>query len=873
MVRFISDSTVSGRITKTPPNEVSEERYTFITLSETEPDLGVPDANGYILTSDDDGNRTWIDGSTIFGPQGIQGIQGIQGLLGVQGAQGLQGTKGDPFKVLGSVPDVNVNPPNDPQATLTAAFSSPSLADGVIDEATTDLWVWNGTDWINTGDIVGPQGIQGIQGISIQGTQGITGEQGVQGIQGIDGAQGAQGSQGVQGITGTGAQGIQGTDGTGNQGIQGVQGITGEQGVQGITGEQGIQGIQGTAIQGVQGITGEQGVQGVQGITGAGEQGIQGITGEQGIQGTDGTGNQGIQGITGEQGVQGITGEQGIQGITGAGEQGIQGITGEQGVQGVQGISGTLGSEGAQGTTGEQGIQGITGEQGIQGITGAQGTTGEQGVQGIQGSTAGDADTLDGLDSLQFLRTDVNTSMSAGFLTLANDPTSPFHAATKEYVDTLAAASLHYHDPVRVEKEGNLTVTYNNGTNGVGATLTNAGTQEALVIDDVTMVVGDRVLIYEQSDATQNGIYTVTNVGSGSTNWVLTRATDADSYGASDPNSFGEGDAFFVLEGTAGAGELYVMNTSGTITFGTTNITFAQVSSSQIYTAGSGLVLNGVEFSVNPSANITVSGVTVNGVGEVIDSNGDWVGDTAGLQGIQGITGAQGTTGDQGVQGIQGAGSDGAQGIQGITGADGAQGTTGEQGIQGIQGINGAQGTTGEQGIQGITGAGTQGTTGEQGIQGITGNQGIQGPESASASATELQATNDTSTDADFYPVFVAATGSVQTVTSTASKLYFNPSSGELSATSFNSLSDATVKENVQLIDDSFSMLDKIDTYKFNWKDTKELSYGVMAQELEKVMPELVRKNGKGQRTVSYIPLIAIMIDAINKLKEEVDRK
>ena len=46
-----------------------------------------------------------------------------------------------------------------------------------------------------------------------------------------------------------------------------------------------------------------------------------------------------------------------------------------------------------------------------------------------------------------------------------------------------------------------------------------------------------------------------------------------------------------------------------------------------------------------------------------------------------------------------------------------------------------------------------------------------------------------------------------------------------------------------------------------------------MAQELEKVMPELVRKNGRGQRTVSYIPLIAIMIDAINKLKKEVDNK
>ena len=124
---------------------------------------------------------------------------------------------------------------------------------------------------------------------------------------------------------------------------------------------------------------------------------------------------------------------------------------------------------------------------------------------------------------------------ASGDLVLNQDPTSALQAATKQYVDTIAAAGLHYHDPVRVEQEGSLNATYNNGTNGVGATLTNAGTQAALVIDGVTMVVNDRVLIYEQTNAAHNGVYTVTNVGSASTNWVLTRATDADSYGPSDP--------------------------------------------------------------------------------------------------------------------------------------------------------------------------------------------------------------------------------------------------------------------------------------------------------------------------------------------------
>ena len=196
-----------------------------------------------------------------------------------------------------------------------------------------------------------------------------------------------------------------------------------------------------------------------------------------------------------------------------------------------------------------------------------------------------------------------------GALTLSGDPSTNLQAATKQYVDTIAAASMHYHDPVRVEKEGNLSATYDNGSSGVGATLTNNSTQEALVIDGVSLALNDRVLIYEQTDATQNGIYTVTTVGDGSTNWVLTRATDADSYGPSDPDSFGEGDAFYVTEGALGAGELYVMNTSGTITFGTTEIHFVQVSSAQVYTAGTGISISGAEIS----SDITLQEVTDSG--------------------------------------------------------------------------------------------------------------------------------------------------------------------------------------------------------------------------------------------------------------------
>lgn len=187
--------------------------------------------------------------------------------------------------------------------------------------------------------------------------------------------------------------------------------------------------------------------------------------------------------------------------------------------------------------------------------------------------------------------------------TVSTTPTSGTDLANKAYVDTMVSSGITYHAPVKYEvpnTTGNLTATYNNGTAGVGATLTNSGTLGAFTPDGVVAQVGDRVLIYNQTNAFENGVYTVTTVGDGSTPWVLTRATDADSYGAKDPNALGQGDAFFVTSGNTGAGETYECNTVGTITFGTTAITFVQISSAQVYSAGTGLTLTGTQFSITP---------------------------------------------------------------------------------------------------------------------------------------------------------------------------------------------------------------------------------------------------------------------------------
>jgi hypothetical protein len=204
------------------------------------------------------------------------------------------------------------------------------------------------------------------------------------------------------------------------------------------------------------------------------------------------------------------------------------------------------------------------------------------------------------------------------------DTTLASAKAIKTYVDTIAAAGIHYHDPVRVESPINLNAAYDNGTAGVGATLTNSGTLAAISIDGVALSLNDRALIYNQTNAAHNGIYYVSTVGDGATAWVLTRTTDTDSYGASDPDSLGEGDAFFVREGATGAGELYVMTTSGTITFGTTNITFSVIAETAVYSAGQSLTLSGTEFSVT-SGSISSTQLTSAVQLQILDSSGSVV--------------------------------------------------------------------------------------------------------------------------------------------------------------------------------------------------------------------------------------------------------
>jgi len=215
-----------------------------------------------------------------------------------------------------------------------------------------------------------------------------------------------------------------------------------------------------------------------------------------------------------------------------------------------------------------------------------------------------------GTNTISF--TDINTAnltantvtLTAG--TISTNAANATDIVNKQYVDGIVAAGVHYHAPVLVESPTALIATYNQpggAGNGVGATLTNSGSNVALVIDGVSLSNTARVLVYTQANAVHNGVYTVTNPGAPDSPgpgaaWELTRATDADTYVIDSPTGLSEGSTFFVQSGNTGAGETYTCNTTGTITFGTTNITFAQISSAQIYSAGTGLSLTNTTFSI-----------------------------------------------------------------------------------------------------------------------------------------------------------------------------------------------------------------------------------------------------------------------------------
>lgn len=204
------------------------------------------------------------------------------------------------------------------------------------------------------------------------------------------------------------------------------------------------------------------------------------------------------------------------------------------------------------------------------------------------------------------------TSIALTSGTITTTPSNGIDIANKDYVDSVAQG-LNFHQACNYATTADLgTVNYSNGSSGVGATLTNAGTQATLVIDGHTFTATDvtnavRILVKNETNAAYNGIYVLTNQGSPSSNWSMVRATDYDTSGTGT-NEVDQGDFVLVLSGTANANTSWVQQTPLPITIGTTGIVFLQFGAPILYSAGTGLTLVGNTFSLSTPVSITNGG-------------------------------------------------------------------------------------------------------------------------------------------------------------------------------------------------------------------------------------------------------------------------
>ena len=124
--------------------------------------------------------------------------------------------------------------------------------------------------------------------------------------------------------------------------------------------------------------------------------------------------------------------------------------------------------------------------------------------------------------------------------------------------------------------------------------------------------------------------------------------------------------------------------------------------------------------------------------------------------------------------------------------------------------------------------------------------------------------TDDTSTNATYYPVLATTATGTLTAKASSTKLQYNPSTGVLSATIFNSLSDINVKMNVATLENASSIINQIRGVSFDWKDGTGSSYGVIAQEIEKVMPHAVAE-ADGLKSVNYSAIIGFLIETVKE--------
>lgn len=140
----------------------------------------------------------------------------------------------------------------------------------------------------------------------------------------------------------------------------------------------------------------------------------------------------------------------------------------------------------------------------------------------------------------------------------------------------------------------------------------------------------------------------------------------------------------------------------------------------------------------------------------------------------------------------------------------------------------------------------------------------------ASLTVGKITITDETASSSTYYPMLSVGTSSGNAANVSSTKLTFTPSTGLLTSTDYNSSSDMTLKEDFTPITNPLDIISQLTGFGFTWKESKEKSFGLSAQEVEKVIPEIVRDRPDGTKGINYMNLTAFLIEAIKDLKQEI---
>jgi hypothetical protein len=651
----------------------------------------------------------------------------------------------------------------------------------------------------------------------------------------VDGATGPQGASGVNGATGP--AGSNGTNGA--SGFVGSNGATGSAGVNGATGIQGASGSTGT--NGATGVTGSNGTNGATGPTGATGVGVSGATGiiqnwivktttytavNKDAIAADTSGGAFTITLpaspsTGDSVTFADSGHSfNTNNLTIARNGSTIESSATNLVVDVSNIflsliyDGTtwkaFSTVGVQGASGSNGTNGATGPAGTNGATGSAGSNGTNGATGSAGSNGTNGAT--GVQGIQGASGSAGTNGASGF----------------------------------VGSNGATGSAGSNGTNG--ATGIQGATGPAGVAGATGMGTGVNV-----SNLGATGIdYYASFIGS---TGPLT-----DVYLANTNVKYNPSTTLFSAPFINATGTITGSLTSGAISYGTLNYSDVNIMASfasSVNTYNQVLLQNGSN-DTSASANFVVS----NDLATNSTNYGDFGMNSSGFNGGSDCEFHKANTVYLAAQSADLAiGTYGTNNVHFIVNNSVVESMTINANTS-IQVNSPLKVTTGATGFTGATGA----------VGAPTGYFNSLYVNGSAISGGGASITDDTTTNASYYPaMYSVTTGSPSTVYTSSSKIYFNPSTGTLNSTIYNSLSDENKKKNIKTIDNALDTVNQLNGVEFDWKDTDVKSYGVIAQEIEKVLPDLVTMDDQGNKSVNYNGLFGFLINAIKEQQKQID--